>query len=218
MKTDAVLKQDVQAELAWDPNVDETRIGVAVKDSVVTLTGHLDSFAEKVAAERAAKRVFGVKALAVEVEVTPTGPHRRSDTEIASAARSALSWNTQVPDDRVSVKVEGGHVTLEGELDWGFQRRSAETVIRPLLGVTSISNRITIRPRALPSDLSERIQGALTRQAMREAKRVQLSVDQAGLVTLEGPVHSWAERNAVEGAVWSAPGVTGVINRISVET
>ncbi|MCV2371336.1 BON domain-containing protein [Roseateles oligotrophus] len=218
MKTDAVLKQDVQAELAWDPNVDETRIGVAVKDSVVTLSGHLDSLAEKVAAERAAKRVFGVKALAVEIEVTPLAAHRRSDTEIAAAARSALSWNSQVPDGRVSLKVEGGHVTLEGELDWGFQRRSAETVIRPLLGVTGISNRITIRPRALPGDLSARIQTALTRQAMREAKRVQLTVDPDGLVTLEGPVHSWAERNAVEGAVWSAPGVTGIINRISVET
>ncbi|MDC8774446.1 BON domain-containing protein [Roseateles albus] len=218
MKTDAVLKQDVQAELAWDPNVDETRIGVAVRDSVVTLTGHLDSFAEKVAAERAAKRVFGVKALAMEIEVTPVGPHRRSDTEIASAARGALSWNSQVPDDRVTVKVDGGHVTLEGELDWGFQRRSAETAIRPLQGVTGISNRIKIRPRALSSDLYERIQGALNRQAMREAKRVQMTIAETGLVTLKGSVHSWAERNAVEGSVWSAPGVTGVINRISVET
>ena len=216
MKTDAELKKDVEAELAWDPNVADTRIGVAVNDNVVTLTGHLDSYAEKVAAERAARRVSGLRALAVEIDITPIGRHARSDTEIAAATRHALSWSSQVPDECVKVTVEAGRVKLEGELDWEYQRRSAEQAIRPLLGVKGITNNIHIKARAVPADLTLRIQGALTRQALREANRVHLSVD-GGKVTLEGPVHSWAERSAIEGAVWSAPGVVKVLNRISVE-
>ena len=216
MKTDAELKKDVEAELDWDPNVADTRIGVAVNDNVVTLTGHLDSYAEKVAAERAARRVSGLRALAVEIDITPIGRHARSDTEIAAAARHALSWSSQVPDECVKVTVEAGRVKLEGELDWEYQRRSAEQAIRPLLGVKGITNNIHIKARAVPADLTLRIQGALTRQALREANRVHLSVD-GGKVTLEGPVHSWAERSAIEGAVWSAPGVVKVLNRISVE-
>jgi osmotically-inducible protein OsmY len=216
MKTDAELKNDVEAELAWDPNVADTRIGVAVNDNVVTLTGHLDSYAEKVAAERAARRVAGLRALAVEIDITPIGKHARSDTEIAAAARHALSWSSQVPDECVKVTVESGRVKLEGELDWEYQRRSAEQAVRPLLGVKGVTNNIHIKPRTVPADLTLRIQGALTRQALREANRVRLSVD-GGKVTLEGPVHSWAERSAIEGAVWSAPGVVSVLNRISVE-
>ena len=216
MKTDFELKKDVIAELAWDPIVPETKVGVSVNDGVVTLTGHLDTYAEKIATEHAAQRVIGVKAIAVELDVKVTGPHKRTDTEIADAAEHAITWNTMVPADRVQVTVQHGWVTLNGELDWDFQRRSVERMIRPLMGVTGITDNIQIKSQPSPADLTATIQGALTRQAVREAKRIDISI-RNGAVTLRGPVHSWAERTAVEGAVWSAPGVTSVLNRLSVE-
>ena len=216
MKTDTDLRTDVLTELSWDPLVPETRVGVTVAEGVVTLTGHLDTYAEKVAAKRAAERVGGVKAIAVEIDVVPIGAHRRSDTEIAAAIEHALSWNTAVPQDRIKVTVENGWVTLSGEVDWNFQRRSVERLIRPLKGVVGISDNIQLKPLAIPANLANRIQEALTRQAIREAKRIAVSVD-GGVVTLRGHVHSWAERSAAEGATWSAPGVSKVNNQVTVE-
>ena len=216
MKTDTDLKNDVLAELLWDPLVPETRIGVSVNHGVVTLTGHVDSYAEKVATRRAAQRVSGAKAIAVELDVVPAGEHRRSDTEIAAAAEQALGWNTSVPQGKVKIMVEKGWVTLSGELDWNFQRRAVERLIRPLKGVVGIIDNIQLKSLPAPSDLGLRIQDALTRQAMREAKRMDISV-LGGVVTLSGHVHSWAESNAAEGAAWSAPGVSRVNNQLSVE-
>ena len=216
MKTDTDLKNDVLAELLWDPLVPETRIGVSVNHGVVTLTGHVDSYAEKVATRRAAQRVSGAKAIAVELDVVPAGEHRRSDTEIAAAAEQALGWNTSVPQGKVKIMVEKGWVTLSGELDWNFQRRAVERLIRPLKGVVGIIDNIQLKSLPAPSDLGLRIQDALTRQAMREAKRRDISV-LGGVVTLSGHVHSWAESNAAEGAAWSAPGVSRVNNQLSVE-
>ena len=216
MKKDADLRADVLTELSWDPLVPEARVGVTVDEGVVTLTGHLDTYAEKVAAKRAAERVGGVKAIAVEIDVIPIGAHRRSDTEIAAAIEHALSWNTAVPQDRIRVTVEKGWVTLEGEVDWNFQRRSVERLIRPLKGVVGISDTIQLKPLAIPTNLANRIQEALTRQAIREARRIAVSVD-GGVVTLRGHVHSWAERSAAEGATWSAPGVSKVNNQVTVE-
>ncbi len=216
MKTDTDLKNDVLAELLWDPLVPETRIGVSVNHGVVTLTGHVDSYAEKVATRRAAQRVSGAKAIAVELDVVPAGEHRRSDTEIAAAAEQALGWNTSVPQGKVKIMVEKGWVTLSGELDWNFQRRAVERLIRPLKGVVGIIDNIQLKSLPAPGDLGLRIQDALTRQAMREAKRMDISV-LGGVVTLSGHVHSWAESNAAEGAAWSAPGVSRVNNQLSVE-
>ena len=216
MKTDSELKQDVQSELAWDPLVLETRIGVTVKDGVVTLAGHLDTYEQKVAAKRAAERVAHVKAIAIELDVIPLGVHQRSDTEIAAAAEHALSWNTSIPQNQVKVTVEKGWVTLSGELDWNFQRRTVERVIRPLKGVLGITDNIRLKTLPLPSNLTNRIQEALTRQAMREAKRIEIAMD-GSVVTLRGRVHSWAERNAAEGATWSSPGVSRVNNELTVE-
>lgn len=216
MKTDSELKKDVLAELAWDPLVPEARIGVAVSDGVVTLTGHLDSYAEKIAAKHAAERVSGVKALAIEIEVIPLGIHQRSDTEIAAAAEHALGWNTSIPQDRVKVTVEKGWVTLSGELDWNFQRRAVERLIRPLKGVVGISDNIRLKTAAAPVNLSSRIQEALVRQAVREAKRIEVAME-GSVVTLKGHVHSWAERSAAEGASWSAPGVSRVNNQLTVQ-
>jgi len=216
MKTDSDIKKDVLSELLWDPLVSDTKVGVTVNEGVVTLTGHLDTYAEKVAAKRAAERVSGVKAIAVEIDVVPVGAHQRSDTEIALAVEHALSWNTSVPQDRVKVTVEKGWVTLTGDLDWNFQRRAVERMVRPLKGVVGITDNIKLKTLPVPLKLRERIQDALTRQAMREARRIDVIVE-GSEVTLRGQVHSWAEKNAAEGASWSAPGVVSVNNQLTVE-
>lgn len=216
MKTDSEIKKDVLSELQWDPLIPETKVGVTVNEGVVTLSGHVDTYAEKVAAKRAAERVSGVKALAIEIDVIPVGDHQRSDTEIALAAEHALSWNTSVPQDRVKVTVEQGWVTLTGDLDWNFQRRAVERLVRPLKGVVGVTDNIRLKTLPVPLKLRERIQDALTRQVMREARRIEVVVE-GSEVTLRGQVHSWAERNAAEGASWSAPGVTRVNNQLQVE-
>lgn len=215
MKTDSDLKKDVLAELLWDPLVPETKIGVAVNEGVVTLSGHLDTYAEKVAAKRAVERVAGVKAIAVELTVIPVGLHQRTDTEIATSIEHVLGWNTSVPQDHVKVTVEKGWVTLSGELDWNFQRRAVERMIRPLKGVVGITDNIRLKELPVSVNISSRIQDALTRQAVREAQRIEILVD-ASVVTLRGHVHSWAERNAAEGATWSAPGVSRVNNQLVI--
>ena len=215
MKTDNDLKNDVLAELLWDPLVPHTRIGVSTHQGIVTLTGHVDSYAEKVAARRAAQRVVGSKAIAIELDVVPTGEHKRSDTEIAAAAQQALGWNSSIPANKVQILVEKGWVTLSGMLDWNFQRKAVERAIRPLKGVVGIIDNINITAFPAPTDLSSRIQEALTRQAVREAKRMNVSVS-GNVVTLSGNVHSWAESVAAEGAAWSAPGVSQVNNQLMV--
>ena len=215
MKTDSELKKDVLAELEWDPEINAAAIGVGVKDGIVTVSGHLGTYAEKFAVERALRRIDGVRATAMEVDVTLSPEHRRSDSEIAAAAAQALKWQARVPADRLRLSVEHGWIRLSGEVDWEFQRRAAEKALRPLMGVVGVSNEIALAAKALPTDLSTRISQALQRQALREAKRVDVSVDGAK-VTLRGTVHSWQERDAVQGAVWAAPGVRTVVNEIHV--
>ncbi len=215
MKSDAELKKDVVDELAWDPAVNASAVGVAVRDGVVTLTGHLDTYAEKAAVERVLKRVGGVKAIALELDVRLAPGHVRSDTDIARAAEQALGWNSMVPADKVRVIVDRGWVTLQGQLEWDYQRQSAEKAVRALVGVVGLSNEIAIAPRAAPADVTRRIREALTRQAQREVKHMDVRVN-GGTVTLQGQVHSWHERNAAQGAAWSAPGVVQVINELSI--
>ena len=215
MKTDSQLKRDVMDELAWDPAVSANAIGVAVKDGVVTLSGHLDTFAEKVAVQRAVRRVTGVRAMAIELDVKLAPQHQRSDTEIAAAAEHALRWNIVVPADRVRATVEQGWVQLTGEVDWDYQRQAAYKSVRSLTGVVGVSNEITLRQRTTPADLAHRIEDALKRQALREAHRVQVTVEN-GTVTLKGSVHSWQERDAAQGAAWSAPGVRDVVNQLTL--
>jgi len=213
VKTDADLKKDVTAELAWDPTVKSTAIGVAVKDGVVTLSGHLETFAEKHAAARALRRVAGVKAIALELDVKLSIDHTRSDTDIASVAEKALQWNTLVPLEKIRMTVDHGWVTLQGEVEWDYQRHSAEKAIRPLMGVVGISNEVTLRARPKAANLSRKIEEALTRQALREAKHIHVDVD-GTTVKLTGTVHSWQERDAAQGVAWSAPGVHAVINEL----
>jgi osmotically-inducible protein OsmY len=214
-KSDSQLKKDVESELEWDAVVKANNIGVAAKDGVVTLTGHLDSYAEKYAAERAVQRVQGVKGLAVELDVRLGANAKRTDADLASAAESALRWHALVPEDRIKVMVEKGWVTLSGEVDWEYQRNYAMKAVRPLTGVLGVTNSMSVKPLVTPANIKNRIQGALERQADREAKNIEVVVS-GHSVTLKGQVHSWAERTAAQGAAWSAPGITSVINDLRV--
>ncbi|ABM37608.1 BON domain-containing protein [Polaromonas naphthalenivorans] len=215
MKTDSQLKANVIDELAWDPAINATGIGVMVTDGVVTLTGHLNSFAEKEAVERAIQRVDGVRGIALELDVKLSAEHKRSDSEIAQAAATSLRLNSLVPYDKIKVLVENGWVTLSGEVDWSYQLVRAEQCIRPLAGVHGIYNRIAIKPRASGRNIGEQITAALTRQAMREARHISVEVE-GGVVTLKGTVHSLAEREAAVGAAFSAQGVSRVVDKLKV--
>jgi len=214
-KTDIALKADVIGELVWDPAVKETAIGVAVKDGVVTLTGHLDTYAEKDAAMRAVRRVGGVKAIAVEIDVKLSPTHQRSDTDIAKAVELVLKWNTSIPPESVRVTVDHGWVTLQGQVEWDFQRSHAEKMIRPLMGVVGISNELKLTAKATAANLSRRIEDALKRQALREAQHIHVAVS-GDTVKLTGTVHTWQERRAAQGVAWSAPGVRSVVNELHV--
>ena len=216
MKSDTQLRNDVQAELNWTPEVRTSDVGVIGKDGVVTLTGHLASHAEKYAIERAVQRVQGVKALAVELTVKLPFDNQRTDADIALAAERALQWNVLVPDDKIRPMVEKGWLTLNGEVEWDYQRSAAESAVRDLMGVTGVSNLVKVKPKVSPADVEKKIHEALARQADREANRLAITVD-GSQVTLRGTVHSWTERNAVQGAAWATPGVSVVVNDLRVD-
>jgi osmotically-inducible protein OsmY len=191
-------------------------VGVAANDGVVTLTGHVASHAEKYAAERAAQRVKGVKALAIEITVKLPASDQRTDADIALAAERGLEWSALVPANRVKPLVEGGWITLDGEVDWEYQRKAAEKAVRNLMGVTGVSNLIKITPKVVPSDVERRLRDALVRQARHEAEQIDITVS-GSQVNLRGKVHSWADFNAAQHAAWSAPGVTSVMNDLMVQ-
>lgn len=215
MKTDAELRSDVMAELGWNPAIDTSHISVAVKDGVVALMGHVDSYASKCAVERAVQRVSGVREIAMEIDVKLAPGCLRNDAEITAAIESAFRWHALIPEELLRVKVESGVVTLEGEVDWDFQRSHAEKAVRPLTGVRGLINNITLKPRSRPDHIVDGIREALMRHADAEARHIEVHLD-GNTVTLQGRVDSWAERELVQGAAWSAPGVGKVINEIRV--
>jgi osmotically-inducible protein OsmY len=215
MDKDTQLQREILDELDYEPSLNADEIGVSVKDGVVTLSGLVGSYAEKVSAETAVKRIHGVKAVAVELEVRLPSSIRHTDTDIAKAASTALDWSTLVPKGEVTVKVENGWVTLEGQVGWDFERQAAARAVRSLSGVRGVSNLIVLKPRVGTQQIKERIVGAFRRNADLDAKTVRVEAAD-GKVTLFGNVHSWTERTEAERVAWAAPGVSQVENRITV--
>jgi len=215
MKTDSQLQQDVSAELQWEPSVHAARIGVEVKDGVVTLAGQVDSYAEKWSAERAAQRVAGVKAMATELKVHLSSLSKRTDADIAEAVENVLEWNSSLPDGAIQVMVEGGWVTLSGDVDWQYQRQAASDSVRYLMGVTGVSDQIDIKPSVTATAVKSDIEAALNRTSIADAKKISVAVHGSD-VTLSGTVHSWDERDTATNSVWGTPGVRNVIDKMTL--
>lgn len=210
------LRTRVLTELDWEPSLDAADIGVAVKDGIVTLTGTIPSYAQKRTAERTVMRLAGVKGIANDMEVRLPSSHKRTDTDIAREATEALERHIQVPDDAVKVKVNDGLLTLEGTVDWDYQRKRAERAVRYLKGVRGVTNLLKVKTRTTPGDVRQRIRRALERRIDEEAERIKISVE-GSRVVLTGTVPSWTDRFDVEDAVWAAPGVSEVTNKLKVE-
>jgi osmotically-inducible protein OsmY len=215
MKSDSEIERDVKAELEWDPDLDASDIAISTKNGVVTLAGFVKSFTDKYEAEAAAKRVAGVMGVANDLEVRMPGVDERPDPDIARDAVAAVKGQLPISSENIKVIVKNGWVTLEGEVEWQYQRQTAENAVRRIKGVKGVSNTILLRPRAEPTEVKRKIQEALRRSAEVDANRIEVEA-KGGEVVLKGTVRSWIERAEAERAAWAAPGVTAVDDRIVV--
>lgn len=216
MKADSDIRDDVEAELKWDPSIDDKKIGVIVNNGVVTLTGEVGNFAGKWSAEDVAKRVSGVRAVANDIQVKIPLSGVRSDTDIAGAAANALQWNVSLAGTQIKPVVKEGWVTLSGNVSWGFQRISAENTVRNLMGVKGVTNDVIVASTVKVADVKQRIEEAFKRHAVLDAKDIEVKVD-SSTVTLKGHVHTWQEHDEATRAAWAAPGVANVENRLLIQ-
>ncbi|MEN9963264.1 MAG: hypothetical protein RL582_359 [Bacteroidota bacterium] len=216
MKTDIEIQKDVIDQLKWEPYLNAAQIGVSVKNGVVTLSGQVDTYSKKVMAEKAAKKVAGVKAIAEDIVVGISPAYRKTDSEIAEASINALKWHTMIPDERIKVSVEDGNVKLEGEVEWEYQRNQAKTAVENLIGVKFVTNLVSVKPKITPFELQQKITTSFQRSANIDASRVTVEV-LGSKVILRGKVRSFAEKEDAENAVWSAPGVVSVENKVNIE-
>ncbi|TLP81742.1 BON domain-containing protein [Maribacter sp. ACAM166] len=216
MKTDSKIKIDVQDELSWEPSIDETKIGVTVDKGVVTLSGTVNTYAKKLAVEKAAKRVQGVKAVAEDIEVVYGVSYKPNDTEIAKAAVNAIKWDTSIPDDKVMIKVEDGWVYLSGEVNWDYQKRAAKGAVQNLIGVRGVVNSIKLKSTVKSKDVKNRISEAFKRSATIDSNKVKVAVD-GDTVTLTGTVTSIKEKEDAQRAAYFAPGIYNVKNNLKVD-
>lgn len=216
MKTDIQIQKDVMEEILWEPFLNASQIGVSVKNGIVTLSGQVDSYSKKLAAEKAAKKVAGVKAIAEDIQIGVSPVYNKTDTEIAEAIVNALKWHTAVQDEKIKIKVENGFVTLDGEVEWEYQRNYAKRAIENLAGVRAVYNLITVKPQLSSSALKQKISAAFHRSATIDAEHVVADVI-GKKVLLSGTVRSYAEKEDAETAAWNAPGITEVENKIEIE-
>jgi osmotically-inducible protein OsmY len=216
MKSSIQIQKDVMDELKWEPSLSASEIGVAVKNGVVTLSGQVDAYYKKLIAEKAAKRVAGVKAVAEEIQVGISPGYHKTDTEIADAIVTALKWHAAVEEEKIKIKVEDGIVRLEGEVEWEYQRTNAQSTIENLTGVRSVINLISVKPRIKAADIEQKIQSAFIRSANIDSKKVHVEVS-GGKVILRGKVRSFAEKEDAERSAWAAPGVVSVESFLEME-
>ncbi len=216
MKTDIEIQKDVMEQLKWEPFLDASQIGVAVKNGIVTLSGIVDSYSKKILAEKVAKKIAGVRAIALDIQVGLSPLYRKTDSEVAEAVANALKWHTMIPDQKITVSVENGSVKLEGEVDWDYQRRQALRAIEDLIAVRSVTNLIKVKDRTTLTDIQKAITSAFQRSATLDADKIKIEV-QGSKVTLFGTVRSLPEKEDAENAVWFAKGVTSVDNKLTIE-
>jgi osmotically-inducible protein OsmY len=216
MKSDLQIQKDVIEELRWEPFLNSSEIGVAVKNGIVTLSGQVDSYSKKLIAEKAAKKVNGVKAIAEDIQVGILPASRKTDTQIAEAVLNALKWHSAIQDEKIKIKVEDGNVRLEGEVEWEYQRSSIKSAIENLAGVRSVVNLVTVKSKITPSEVQQKIKAAFQRSATIDAGKITVEVF-GSKVVLHGQVRSFAEKEDAELAAWNAPGINSVESNLEIE-